>query len=119
MSKEKGLESIIVLILVSLAVYIKFNITWFLYIAICLGVVALISKKLTVIIGEAWFSFSHYFGLVMNYIIMSFIFYLILTPLSFFQRLFGGNQILKKSSDSSYFYKRNHRFVEKDIDKPW
>lgn len=119
MSKEKGLESIIVLILVSLIVYIKFNVTWLLYVIVVLGVLGLISKKVTVFIGVVWFSFSHFFGAVMNYIIMFFIFYVVLTPLSFFQRRFGGNQILKKNGDDSYFYKRNQSFVSKDLDKPW
>lgn len=119
MDKEKGLETIIVLALVSLLAFIKFDINWLLYVSIGLLIISIISKKLTIVIGKGWFSFSQYFGVVMNYIIMFIIFYFILTPLSFFQRLFGSNQILKKGNEDSHFHKRNHLYSEKDIKNPW
>ncbi len=50
---------------------------------------------------------------------MFIIFYLFLVPLSFFQRLAGSNQILKKRDSKSHFHQRNHLFTQKDIEKPW
>lgn len=119
MTVEKGLETIIALALASLIAYLTFNVNWLMYLAIVFLIIAVISKKLTLVIGKIWFAFSHYLGLVMNYILMFFIFYLILTPLSFFQRLTGNNQILKKGSGDSYFHQRNHLYTKKDIEKPW
>lgn len=119
MTEEKGLETIIVLALASLVAYLTFNLNWLLYLAILILIIAIISKKLTLFIGKTWFAFSHYLGLVVNYILMFFIFCLILTPLSFFQRLTGNNQILKKNSGDSYFHKRNHLYTKKDIENPW
>jgi len=119
MNREKALETVIVLALVSLLAFFKFHLNWLIYVAIGLLVISFISKKLTIIIGKAWFSFSHYFGMVMNTIIMCIIFYFVLTPLSFFQRLTGKNQILRKEKGDSYFYKRNHLYSNKDIEKPW
>ena len=119
MERIKGLESIIVISLALLVVTLRFHIDWPIYAAITLLCITLISKKLTILIGTFWFAFSHYFGMVMNYIIMFFIFYLILTPLAFFQRLSGTNHILKKRQSNSYFRARNHLFSFKDIKNPW
>ena len=119
MTREKGQETIIVLALVCLIVFIKFNTVWLIYLALSFLIISLISKKLTIAIGAFWFSFSHYFGLVMNYIIMFFIFFFVLTPLSFFQRLTGNNKILKKKNNNTYFDERNHYYTNDDIEKPW
>lgn len=119
MSREKGLETIIVLVLASLFIYLKFEVTWLIYIAFALLLISIVSKKLTSLIGKLWLSFSLYFGAFMNYIIMFLIFYFVLTPLAFFQRLGNKNQLLKKGRNKTYFVKRNHLFTLKDIEKPW
>jgi len=119
MNREKALETIIVLALVLLIVHLQFHVSWAVYLAVGLLAIAVISKKITLFIGKLWFAFSHYLGLVMNQIIMFIIFYLFLLPLSFFQRLMGNNQILKKHKDNSYFHQRHHLFTKKDIERPW
>ncbi|MBU3821965.1 hypothetical protein KO566_07830 [Flavobacteriaceae bacterium XHP0103] len=119
MQREKALETIIVLALVLLVVHLKFDAIWAIYVSVGLLALSFISKKITLIIGKAWFSFSHYLGLVMNQIIMFVIFYVVLLPLSFFQRVLGNNQILKKPENNSYFHQRNHLYRKKDIEKPW
>lgn len=119
MNKEKGLETIIVLALVLLIAYLKFEVNWLIYLAASLLAISFISQKLTKFIGKIWFSFSHYLGLLMNQIIMFLIFYFILTPISFLQRLLGNNQILKKENGNSHFHKRNHLYTHDDIEKPW
>lgn len=119
MTREKGLETIIVLVLASIFIYWKFDVHWLIYLAFALLVIAVISKQLTEIIGKLWFLFSHYFGMLMNYIIMFLIFYIVLTPLSFFQRLANKNQILKRGVENTHFHTRNHIYNVKDIEKPW
>lgn len=119
MTKEKGQETIIVLTLVCLIAFIKFNFSWLIYLGSGLLITGIISKKLTILIGKYWFMFSYYFGGIMNYFIMFFIFYLILTPLSFFQKLSGNNQILKKDNADTFFKIRNHYYTKDDIKRPW
>lgn len=119
MNREKGLETIIILVLASLIVYLKFDTIWAIYLSLGLLAISLISKEITIIVARGWFSFSHYFGIVMNQIIMFVIFYLVLIPLSFFQRLMGSNHIFRKNKNNSYFHKRNHLFIRKDIERPW
>lgn len=119
MNWEKALETIIVLALVALVASLLLNVNWLMYVSITLLVLSIISKKATMIISNVWLSFSHYFGLVMNSVVMFIIFFLFLVPISFFQRLFGKNQLLKKGTTNSHFIIRNHWYTKKDIEKPW
>lgn len=119
MNWEKVLETIIVLALALLIASILFDISWLIYASMGLLTISIISKSLTNLIAKTWLSFSNYFGIVMNFIIMFIIFYLFLCPLSFFQRLFGKNNILKKRGENSYFINRNHQYSNKDIENPW
>ena len=119
MKKEKAFETIIILALAALIGFLVFQKIWLIYLSVALLVIPIISVKGALVIAEIWFGFSDYLGLVMNYVIMFICFFLFLVPLSFLQKLFGANQILKKKEGDSYFYKRNHLFTSKDIDKPW
>jgi hypothetical protein len=119
MNRGKALETIVVLSLASLIAYLKFDLNWLLYVSISLLLLSLVSKKFTIMVGKGWHSFSCFFGTIMNYIILFLIFYFFLIPLSFFQRLTGKNQILKKKSNETHFYHRNHLFTKKDIENPW
>jgi hypothetical protein len=119
MNREKALETIIVLALALLIFFLWLDISWFIYLPIGLLALSFISKSLTALIGKGWLSFSNYLGVIINYIIMSIIFYFILFPLSFFQHLFNHNRILKKGNGNSHFHQRNHLFCIKDIENPW
>ena len=119
MSRSKALESVLVISLALLVAYLTYKNTLFIYLAAGLMLLSVLSKSFTIGVGKLWFGFSHYFGMVMNTIIMGFIFFLILTPLAFLQRIFGKNGLKKSTSKDSYFIKRNHLFTLKDIEKPW
>ena len=119
MNREKALETIIVLALASILASLWFNVVWLIYLSLGFLAISLVSKRLTAVIGKGWFAFSYYLSVVMNYIIMFIIFYFFLFPFSFFQRLAGGNQILKKRKGESHFHQRRHLYSHKDIEKPW
>jgi predicted membrane protein len=119
MNREKGLESAIVITLVLLVAGLRFNTKWPIVLAIVLLGLTFVSKKLTIAIGKGWFAFSHYFGLVMNYLVMFVLFFVVLTPLAFFQRLLGKNHILKKTQSDSHFRMRQHLFASRDLERPW
>lgn len=118
MTREKALETIVVLALGAIVLSFWLEVDAALYVAVGLLSIAVISRSLTWWIGKVWLGFSHYFGMVMNTVIMFVLFYMFLFPISLFQKLFGGNQILKKK-EGSYFHKREYLFTIRDIEKPW
>ncbi|MBN2164796.1 MAG: hypothetical protein JW717_00800 [Marinilabiliaceae bacterium] len=119
MSREKALETIIVLAFVLLLIYLWRDIEWLIFVSAGLLILPIISKKATILVSKVWHGFSNYFGIFMNHIIIFIIFYLFLFPLSQLQKLSGKNQILKKKNSVTYFHKRNHLFSLRDIERPW
>lgn len=119
MNREKALETIIVLALALLMASVWFGVHWLIFLSMGFLGVTIVSKRLTVGIAKVWFVFSEYLATVMNYIIMFAIFYAILCPIAFFQRLFKKNQILKASNRDTYFVKRNNLYSKKDLENPW
>lgn len=119
MNREKAFETIIVLALASLIASLWLNVGWLVYVAITFLGIGIVSKSASMAIAKVWLGFSHYLGMVMNFVLMFIIFHLILIPLALLQRLFGGNQIRRKTNGTTYFHLRNHRYSSKDIDNPW
>ncbi|MAW94805.1 MULTISPECIES: hypothetical protein [unclassified Leeuwenhoekiella] len=119
MNIAKDQETLIVLSLAALIAFLKFELQLLLILAIGFLLIAILSKWLSHQISRLWLGFSFYFGLVMNYIIMFFIYFLILTPLALLQKLFGSNQLLKGKGAHTYFTERNHQHTFDDLKNPW
>ena len=56
-------------------------------------------------------------GKTLNFILLTIVFYLILTPIALLSRLFGK----KKSAldNTTYFIERKKSFLKTDLEKPW
>ena len=119
MTREKAFETILVLALASLIISLWLNVEWLEYVAIAFLVIGIVSKRISMEIAKVWLAFSHYLGLVMNFVLMFIIFLFILIPLAQLQRLFGSNHIRRKTTENTYFHQRNHHYSSKDIDNPW
>ena len=119
MNREKAFETIIVLALASLIISLWLQVDWLLFVAMAFLVICIVSKWASMAIAKVWLGFSHYLGVVMNFVLMFIIFYFILIPLAGLQRLFGNNQIRRKTNGTTFFHSRNHRYSGKDIDNPW
>jgi hypothetical protein len=119
MEREKAFETIIVLALASLIFSVWLHVEWLVYVAMAFLAIGVVSKRASTLIAKVWLGFSHYLGVVMNFVLMFIIFHCILIPLAGLQRLFGNNQISKKTTGTSYFHPRKHLYTGKDIDNPW
>jgi hypothetical protein len=73
-------------------------------------------------VGKLWFALSHVLGTVMSKILLSILFFALVTPLGFARRLSGSDALqLKKwkKNHSSVFKVRNHTFTSHDIQHPY
>jgi hypothetical protein len=69
-----------------------------------------------------WLNLSYMLGTVVSKVILSLVFFLVVTPVGLFRRLIGFDSLkLKhfKKSNFSSFEKRNYKFTKNDIDKPF
>lgn len=119
-NRTKSLETIIVLALASLLVLWIFKIAAFLYVAVIFLVIGVISKSATQFIHFLWMKLADVLSFISSRIILSFVFYFILTPISLFYRLFKNKALFSRAqSENSNFVERNYVFSSRDIENPW
>lgn len=123
-TREKEIETILVL---CVALVVIFFITgkqhnYLLTISVALGLIGMFSRDLTAKISWAWLKLGEMMGAVMSKVILSIIFFGFLFPLALLSRLFSGNKNtlqLKKGSEPSYYFTRNHKYLPEDLKNLW
>lgn len=83
--------------------------------------IALFIKPLAQRIARVWLGFSDLLGVFNAKVILSILFFIVLTPLALLYRLTTPNPLRLKRDKAlgSYFDRRDHVFCRKDLDKMW
>lgn len=120
-TQTKNIEAILAICMGLLIVFWFTEIKGFLLGSIILGMTSLLSKRLAAFVARLWFALSEFLGMINSKVILSLLFFLILTPIALLYRLFKGDtlQLKKKKEGDSYFKERNHRFEKKDLEHPF
>ena len=89
--------------------------------ALVLLVLNMIRPQLYRPAAVAWFGFSHRLGGIVSKVVLSAIFYIVLTPVALVRRLTGADAMKLKlwHSAPSAFSERDHRFTARDLEKPY
>ena len=117
-SRDTGLAMVLLLLLVDA----KMKREGLLFAAIALHVLNMIAPRIYHPIAIFWFGLSDLLGNVMSKILMSILFFGVVTPMGVLRRMFGKDSLklhdFKASAESS-MVERNHVFVGQDIEKPY
>lgn len=91
------------------------------YIAIGVGLLGSVSDYLADKIDWLWTKLGWLLSLIVPNIIMTIVFYLILTPMAFLSRLFGKSDPmdLKNTQSSLFKDKEKTSFSKESFEKPW
>ncbi len=122
MNPRKAMETLAVLALVCLAAGLYFDVKALSAAALALLVIGLFLKRLSMRIAELWLRFAGVIGAFNSRVILTIIFYVVLTPLAFVYRLFHGDFMnLRRHDDpgKSYWSRRDHRYNPKDLGNVW
>ena len=117
-SKDAGLALVLICLILSLTLGLKH----FLLIGTILLVVVMTAPRLFRPFAKFWFGFSHALGTVVSRILLTILFYCMVTPVGFFRRLLGKDamQLKKwKQGQGSVLQDRNHLFSRQDLDHPY
>lgn len=128
--KSKSLLVIVVgfLVLYSLFTYLNkdtilwgsFKVIYFLYIALAVGVLSLISETFGDWILKGWFKIAAVLGFINTRIILGLVFFVFLTPFALLQKLFVRKNFLHiKDKDTTVYATRNHEYKPEDFDNIW
>ncbi len=103
--------------------YVLFTRKWIFYIAATLLLLAILDKfVVSKFIAKLWVSFGKWIGEVNTKIILTLVFYLMLTPVAFLYRLFNKKEIehFKKNSKDSFFENlKTGNYKKSDFENPW
>lgn len=117
----KDLETVIVWVVLLLSLRFVFKNEVLIYLALFLLLISLLFKGLTSRASSSWSRFSGALSQLNNWVILSVIFFVFLTPLALLYRIFVKNPLfLKKEKHiDSYFKDRNYSFRKEDFEKLW
>ena len=117
---RKELETILVLILVILVMYLITEISYLLPAAIVLTAIGIFFPAIAVFIHLGWMKFAEGIGWLMNRIILTAVYFIVVVPMSFLAKISGAkNGIRLKKHNKTYFIERNYTFTKESMKKPW
>ena len=73
-------------------------------------------------IAKLWIGFSIFIGTVVSKILLTVIFYILVTPIGLIRKVLGFDSLQMKKwkkNDHSVFKDRDHTFESKDIENPY
>jgi len=117
-SRDTGMAMVLLLLLVA-ATKKKEG---YLYLGMILHVVNMIKPQVYRPVAIVWLGLSDLLGAVVSRILLSIVFFLVVTPISLLRRMFGKDSLkLKvfKAGQDSVMVERNHVFVGADLERPY
>lgn len=117
-SKDTGMAMVLLLLLLSLA----FKQRGYVSVAVIVLVINMIWPQFYRPAAYVWFGLSHLMGTVMSRVLLTIVFFGVVTPIGVFRKLMGKDSMQIKefhAHHSSVMLVRNHTFVAKDIEKPY
>lgn len=92
-----------------------------LYVAVGIGLLSTLSSAIATLVAKAWMLLGQLMGKVTGTVLLSVVYFLILTPISKLQQVFSGKGKFKndKEKDISAWVERKHQFVREDLNDLW
>ena len=119
MKKNPPIETIAAIVVGLILVYWIFKIEWLIPIAGIIGLLGLLSKKFAALVHLFWSYVTRALGFLSSHILLTAVFFVVLSPLALLFRLSKGAKGSIKKNKPSLFTERNHLFKAKDLENPW
>jgi flagellar biosynthesis protein FlhB len=114
------LKTVMVISMGMLLIYFVFKWQLAAIIAFSVGVVGLSSDFIAQKIEWAWLKLTYILSLIVPNILMSVVFYLILTPVALLSRIFGKSDVLNMKKPKNTMYREITKvFDVKSFENPW
>jgi len=118
--KSDPRQTILVITLGMIVVYLAFQAKWAINTALAVGVLGLLSDTLAAKIDWLWMKLTWVLSMIVPNILLSAVFYVFLTPIAIFSRIFGDkNPLSIKNTASTLFKDHGKPFDKASFEKPW
>ena len=120
MNKEKNSETILVICIGLMVLFLIFKIKAFLTASLLIGLAGIFSDWLSAKITWAWLKLATILGEINGKILLSIVFFLILTPIALLMKMVGKVSFrIKKNNATTFYEERNHLYTASDIENIW
>lgn len=120
MDETKRLKEFLALVLVIILFGLFSKITLVCYAGIAMGIAGLLNETFVKFVSFIWTKVSAVLGLFMGTIILSGIYFFVLTPVAKLYRVFNRDLLhIKKAKRTTLFDVRNVTYKPKDLEHPW
>lgn len=116
---NKAYQSVLAICLALIGLYLAKKNILFVYISLGFGTVCLLSSVLTEKFYIGWNRLSLLLGTISSAIILSIIFFLVVTVIALVARIVGKNFILLKRKEESYFIQRDFLYNKESFENAW
>jgi hypothetical protein len=121
-SKDQSRDTGMGVVLLLLLIFLRTKKEGVLIAAMLVHIVNMIWPVLYKPVAVVWLGISHLMGTMMSKVLLSILFFLVITPIGVLRRLFGKDSLKLrafKASQDSATVERNHVFTAQDIEKPY
>jgi len=121
-SQQQARDTGLAMVLICLLLLLAGQRTWLLGLAIALLVVTMTRPQLFRLLARLWFGLSHILGTLVSRILLTVIFFTVVTPVGIIRRLAGADPLqLKKwrRGTSSVFTVREQTIAAADLERPF
>jgi hypothetical protein len=119
MDKSKQMESVIVLVLGLIVLYLVKRREVFLVAAIGLGILSLLVPAMARAVHWGWSGLSFLLGEISGRLVLTVVYFVVLMPLALMARMTRRPAIRRRAGGNTYFKERNHRYNKEDLIHPW
>lgn len=122
MTRDQSRDTGMAMVLLALLISLKTKRSGFLYAAVLLHVINMIVPRVYAPVAIVWLGLAEILGTVMSRVLLSVLFFGLVTPIGIFRRLFGKDSLKLrafKASEESAMTVRNHVFTGHDLEKPY
>jgi flagellar biosynthesis protein FlhB len=119
MGNSEKFRNVLVITAGFLLFYLLFEIEILLYIAVAIAVLGALSQNIAQAINWLWMKIALVLGWINTRILLSLIFFLFLTPIALFSRLFTKDPLRLKQPKNSNFDERNHLYNKEELENIW
>jgi hypothetical protein len=120
MNQTKNLQILLGIAAGMVVLFFIFKSSVFLLIAVGICFAGLLSVRLAAFIAGLWMKVANLIGLILNTVLLSLVFFVLLTPLTLIRKIAGKSPILlKPTHGETYFHARNHKYDKGDLQDMW
>lgn len=118
--KNNSAKTVLIISVGFIIVFFITELKWALYVALTVGLLGIISNKLSDFIDFLWMKLAKVLSYIVPNILLTCIFYIFLFPIAILSRIFGGKNTLQlKGKEDSIWVTRDSNFEKSSFEKMW